>query len=155
MIEINEKTMAASPTHKVTRNTKKTMSRTSFFVHETSFMARNIHHQQTNNQPRVFSKQRWPMPSLGMFNFQQLDLEMNMSNLYQQKIQNSLNWPSQVNELIFNIPKISKHHPAKHPRLLAKWHRSPRGTATAQWWRSQGSKEPHQPAPGGQGHWGW
>ena len=114
MIEINEKTMAASPTHKVTSETQKKN-----YVRNVIFGTWNILHGQkhtssTNKQPRVFSKQRWPMPSLGMFNFQQLDLEMNMSDMYQQKIKKivPMNWPSQVNFIDFQHPQNLQTSPS-------------------------------------------
>ena len=114
MIEINEKTMAASPTHKVTRNTKKNYVRNVIFRTWNILYGQKHTSSKTNNQPRVFSKQRWPMPSLGMFNFQQLDLEMNMSNMYQQKIKKivPMNWPSQVNFIDFQHPQNLQTSPS-------------------------------------------
>lgn len=54
------------------------------------------------------------MPSLGMFNFQQLDLEMNMSDMYQQKIKKivPMNWPSQVNFIDFQHPQNLQTSPS-------------------------------------------
>lgn len=159
MIEINEKTMAASPTHKVTSETQKKN-----YVRNVIFGTWNILHGQKHTS----STNKQPTPGLFQAKVTYAisgNVQFPAARLRDEHVRHvpTKNQKNSPNELA----KSSEFHwfstSPKSPNItqlsipdqrLAKWHRSPRGTATAQWWRSQGSKEPHQPAPGGQGHWG-